>query len=48
VPFDIRPTIGMDYLVRITLLATLGAGLFSLYPAWRASRLRPVEALAGR
>jgi putative ABC transport system permease protein len=48
VPFDIRPFIDAGYLVRITLLATVGAALFSLYPAWRASRLRPIEALAGR
>lgn len=48
VPFDIRPYVDMGYLVRIVLLATAGAALFSLYPAWRASRLRPVEALAGR
>jgi putative ABC transport system permease protein len=48
VPFDIRPAVDARYVVRLVLLATAGAGLFSLYPAWRASRLRPVEALAGR
>ncbi|WNG38010.1 ABC transporter permease [Archangium minus] len=48
VPFDIRPYVDVGYLVRIVLLATAGAAVFSLYPAWRASRLRPVEALAGR
>ncbi len=36
------------YLAQVTLLATVGAGLFALYPAFRASRLRPVQALAGQ
>ncbi|MCI0573251.1 MAG: FtsX-like permease family protein [Myxococcaceae bacterium] len=48
VPFDLRPFIGVDYVVRIVLLSTAGAALFALYPARRASRLRPVQALAGR
>ncbi len=48
VPFDVRPFVGWGYLAAMALIATLGAALFSLYPAWRASRLRPVEALAGR
>jgi putative ABC transport system permease protein len=47
VPFDIRPHVAAGYLVRIVLFATLGSGVFGLYPAWRASRMRPVEALAG-
>jgi ABC-type antimicrobial peptide transport system permease subunit len=36
------------YLVQVLIWATAGAGLFALYPAFRASRLRPVEALAGK
>jgi ABC-type lipoprotein release transport system permease subunit len=32
----------------VTVIAILGAVLFALYPALRASRLRPVQALAGR
>ena len=36
-----------QYLVGMALVAAVGAMLFSVYPAWRASRLRPVQALAG-
>ncbi len=43
----VRPFVGSGYLVGVVLLATAGALLFALYPAWRASRLRPVQALAG-
>jgi putative ABC transport system permease protein len=45
---DIYPFITARFMVAVVLLAVLGAMLFALYPAWRASRLRPVEALAGR
>jgi putative ABC transport system permease protein len=48
VPFTLTPFMTADYLVRVVLMATVGAGLFALYPAFRASRLRPVQALAGR
>ena len=47
-PFVIHPTITVAYLVFVVLLASAGGMLFSLYPAWRAGRLRPVEALAGQ
>ncbi len=47
VPFTIRPYVSLSYLGMITALAALGALVFALYPAWRASKLRPVEALAG-
>lgn len=47
VPFVIRPYVTLPYLLSISGLAALGALIFSMYPAWRASRLRPVEALAG-
>jgi putative ABC transport system permease protein len=40
VPFS-RPT----FLLRMVALGTFGAGLAALYPAWRASRLDPVQAL---
>ncbi len=47
VPFTIRPFVPPTYLAVVTVLAALGALGFALYPAWRASKLRPVEALAG-
>jgi putative ABC transport system permease protein len=48
VPFTLTPFMTTTYLVQIILMATAGAGLFALYPAFRASRLRPVQALAGQ
>ncbi len=45
---DIFPFMTARFTVGVLFAAVLGAVLFSLYPAWRASRLRPVEALAGR
>jgi putative ABC transport system permease protein len=42
----IRPFVSVPYMGRAVLTATVGAGLAALWPAWRASRLRPVEALA--
>ena len=47
VPFTIQPFVTLGYLASIVAIAGLGALLFAAYPAWRASRLRPVEALAG-
>jgi putative ABC transport system permease protein len=48
VPFKLTPFMTASYLAQVVLMATLGAGLFALYPAFRASRLRPVQALAGQ
>ncbi|HYH96277.1 ABC transporter permease [Hyalangium sp.] len=42
----IRPFVSLSYLGRSVVMAAVGAGLAALWPAWRASRLRPVEALA--
>jgi putative ABC transport system permease protein len=47
VPFLIRPYVLPGYLLFVVGVAALGSVLFALYPAWRASRLRPVEALSG-
>lgn len=47
IPFMLRPYVTPAYLGQIALLACAGAIVFALYPAWRASRLRPVTALAG-
>lgn len=46
-PFTIRPYVAPQYLGTVILIAAVGAMLFAVYPAWRASRLRPVEALNG-
>lgn len=48
IPFVITPTITLGYVLFVVGVATAGAVLFALYPARRASRLRPVEALAGK
>jgi putative ABC transport system permease protein len=45
---DVFPYLTAPFTLGVALIAVLGAVLFALYPAWRASRLRPVEALAGR
>ncbi len=42
----IRPFVTPGYLAYAVGVATGGAGLAALWPAWRASRLRPVEALS--
>jgi putative ABC transport system permease protein len=41
----IRPFVPFLYLVRTLAMATFGAALATLWPAFRASRPRPVEAL---
>ena len=45
---EIIPYMGPRFTLAVMLAAVLGAVLFALYPALRASRLRPVQALAGR
>jgi putative ABC transport system permease protein len=47
VPFVIRPYVTPTYLAGVVALAAAGAVVFAIYPAWRASRMRPVQALAG-
>jgi putative ABC transport system permease protein len=42
----IRPFVSQRYLLAALIGTPLGASLATLWPAWRASRLRPVEALA--
>ncbi|MBI3185445.1 MAG: ABC transporter permease [Myxococcales bacterium] len=41
----IRPFVGLDYVAAALALAVVGAALATLWPAMRASALRPVEAL---
>ena len=42
----IRPVVSIAFLFRAVAMATLGAALAALWPAYRASRLRPIEALS--
>jgi putative ABC transport system permease protein len=46
VPQIIRPYVSMRFLGELVVMASLGACVASIYPAWKASRLRPVEALS--
>jgi len=46
-PFVVTPYMTAGYVGVVILIASGGALLFAVYPAWRASRLRPVQALAG-
>jgi putative ABC transport system permease protein len=47
-PFLLTPFTSPGTVAEVVLTAAGGAVLFALYPAYRASRLRPVEALASR
>jgi putative ABC transport system permease protein len=47
-PFVLTPFTNVGYLAQVVAMAAAGAALFAIYPALRASRLRPVEALAGK
>src|SRR5262249_50177703 len=40
-----RPFISPGYLMAVVGFAVIGTALAALYPAWKASRLRPVDAL---
>jgi ABC-type antimicrobial peptide transport system permease subunit len=42
------PFLTPGFALAVMAVAIAGAVLFALYPALRASRLRPVQALAGR
>lgn len=46
VPSILRPDVEVLFVLRAILQATGGAAIAALWPAWRASLLRPVEALA--
>lgn len=46
-PQTLYPFVTVDFLLRMVALSTVGASLAALWPAYKASRLRPVEALAG-
>lgn len=44
-PVTYYPAISIAFLLGVVCFAVLGALLAALYPAWKGSRLRPVEAL---
>jgi len=44
-PQIILPYIHARFLVQMVLLGSAGACVAALYPAWKGSRMRPVEAL---
>ena len=46
-PQHLVPFIRLDFIGRMVGICTLGSVVAALWPAWKASRLRPVEALAG-
>lgn len=46
VPAVVRPFVSPLFVLRSVVLATIGCAVVSIYPALRASKLRPVEALA--
>jgi putative ABC transport system permease protein len=45
---EVIPFLTPGFALAVMAVAIAGAVLFALYPALRASRLRPVQALAGR
>jgi putative ABC transport system permease protein len=44
-PVTYFPAVSVGFLLAVVLLTVLGALAAALYPAWKGSRLRPVEAL---
>jgi putative ABC transport system permease protein len=46
IPQHLVPFIELKFLGRMFLLCGVGSSVAALWPAWRAARLRPVEALA--
>jgi putative ABC transport system permease protein len=44
-PQHIIPVIGVPFLLRMVALSAVGSAVAALYPAFKASHLRPVEAL---
>lgn len=47
VPFVVIPFVTWAYVLKVVAIAGVGAVAFAIYPAFRASRMRPVQALAG-
>jgi putative ABC transport system permease protein len=41
----LRPWVPLLYLAEAALISTVGASLAALWPAWRASKLQPIDAL---
>ena len=41
----VKPSYGTELIVQAMVIALLAGTVGGLYPAWRATRMRPVEAL---
>ena len=48
IPLEVVPFMTARFTAGVLFAAIAGSAIFALYPAFRASRLRPVQALAGR
>lgn len=48
VPFVLSAGVSYTFLVQVFFASVLGAAVFGIYPAYRASRLKPVDALGGK
>ena len=41
----VNPTVGVDVAVKATLLLIVAGTLAGLIPAWKAAKVKPIEAL---
>ncbi len=41
----VNPTVGLDVALQATLLLIVAGTLAGLIPAWKASKVKPIEAL---
>ena len=43
----INPTVGLDVCINATLVIIIAGTIAGIIPAWKAARIRPIEALRG-